>query len=113
MFPPRWCSFSVLSGPQVADPFLLCNIVQVKVLVTQLHPPLCDPAGSTVARQAPLSTEFSRQEYWSGSPFPFPGDLPKPGIKLGIPALPILYYLSHQGSPCYISKLALFIYQRT
>ena len=35
----------------------------------------------TVARQAPLSTEFSRQEYWSGLPCPPPGDLSSPGIK--------------------------------
>ena len=35
----------------------------------------------TVAHQAPLSMKFSRQEYWSGLPFPFPGDLPDPGIK--------------------------------
>ena len=35
----------------------------------------------TVANQAPLSTEFSRQEYWSGWPFPTPGDLPHPRIK--------------------------------
>ena len=35
----------------------------------------------TVAHQAPLSMEFSRQEYWSGLPFPSPGDLPHPGIK--------------------------------
>ena len=41
----------------------------------------------TVARQAPLSMEFSRQEYWSGLPFPSPGDLPHPGIKLGSPEL--------------------------
>ena len=40
-----------------------------------------------VAHQAPLSTEFSRQEYWSGLPFPTPGDLPDPGIKPGSPAL--------------------------
>ena len=33
----------------------------------------------TAARQAPLSVELSRQEYWSGLPFPSPGDLPKPG----------------------------------
>ena len=31
--------------------------------------------------QAPLSIEFSRQEYWSGLPFPTPGDFPDPGIK--------------------------------
>ena len=33
------------------------------------------------ARQAPLSMEFPRQEYWSGLPFPTPGDLPDPGIE--------------------------------
>ena len=36
----------------------------------------------TVAYLAPLSMEFSSQEYWNGLPFPTPGDLPKPGIKL-------------------------------
>ena len=35
----------------------------------------------TVAHQPPLFMEFSRQEYWSGLPFPSPGDLPDPGIK--------------------------------
>ena len=35
----------------------------------------------TVARQAPLSMEFSRKEYWNGLPSPPPGDLPEPGIK--------------------------------
>ena len=40
----------------------------------------------TVARQAPLSMGFSRQEYWSGLPFPFPGDLPDPGIEPVSPA---------------------------
>ena len=35
----------------------------------------------TVARQAPLSMEFSRQEYWSGLPFPTPGDLPDPVVE--------------------------------
>ena len=35
----------------------------------------------TVARQAPLSLEVSRQEYWSGLPCPLPGDLPNPGIE--------------------------------
>ena len=41
----------------------------------------------TVAYTAPLSMEFSRQEYWSGLPFPSPGDLPDPGIEPGSPAL--------------------------
>ena len=41
----------------------------------------------TVTRQTPLSIEFSRQEFWSGLPFPTAGDLPDPGIKPGSPAL--------------------------
>ena len=41
----------------------------------------------TVACQAPLSMGFSRQEYWSGLPFPFPGDLPDLGIEPRSPAL--------------------------
>ena len=41
----------------------------------------------TVAYQAPPSMGFSRQECWSGLPFPSPGDLPDPGIETGSPAL--------------------------
>ena len=48
-------------------------------LVNKLCPTLTTPW--TVARRAPLSMEFSRQEYWTRLPFPFPGDLPDPGIK--------------------------------
>ena len=44
----------------------------------------------TVARQAPLSVEFFRQAYWSGLPFPSPGDLPDPEIKPTSPASPAL-----------------------
>ena len=43
----------------------------------------------TVACQAPLSMGFSRQEYWSGLPFPSPGDLPDPGIEPGSPTLQV------------------------
>ena len=43
---------------------------------------------STEAHQAPLSVEFSRQEYWSGLPFPPPADLPNPGIEPASPATP-------------------------
>ena len=45
------------------------------------------PTPWTVACQARLSLEFSRQEYWSGLPFPTAGDRPDPGIKLLSPAL--------------------------
>ena len=40
----------------------------------------------TVAHQAPPSMEFSKQEHWSGLPFPSPGDLPDPGIEPRSPA---------------------------
>ena len=43
----------------------------------------------TVAHQAPLSMGFSRQEYWSGLPCPFPWDLPNPGIEPRSPALQV------------------------
>ena len=41
----------------------------------------------TIAHQAPPSMEFSKQEYWSGLPFPSPGDLPNPGIESRSPTL--------------------------
>ena len=44
----------------------------------------------TAAPQAPLSMEFSREEYGSGFPFPTPGDLPNPGIEPAAPASPAL-----------------------
>ena len=55
----------------------------------------------TVAHQAPLSTEFSRQEYWSELPLPSPGDLPKPEIEPGSPALQADSLLSE---PIYMSS---------
>ena len=54
----------------------------------------------TVAYQAPPSMGFSRQEYWSGLPFPSPGDLPDPGMELRYPALQADTLTSeNQGSP--------------
>ena len=58
----------------------------------------------TVARQAPLSMGFFRQEYWNGLPCPLPGDLPDPGIKPASPvslalqadSLPLNHWGSHQ-----------------
>ena len=54
-------------------------------LVSKSCPTLATPW--IVARQAPLSMAFSRHEYWSGLPFPSPGDLPTPGIEPRSPAL--------------------------
>ena len=54
----------------------------------------------TVAHQAPPSMGFSRQEHWSGLPFPSPGDLPTQGSNSGLPhCRQTHYHLSHRGSP--------------
>ena len=53
---------------------------KVEVSVTQQHSTLCDPMDCSPP--GALSKGFPRQEYWSGWPFPSPGDLPNPGIKL-------------------------------
>ena len=61
----------------------------------------------TVTLQAPLSMGFPRQEYWSGFPFPSPGELPDPGIKPGSPALQADSLLSEpQGIPILLHKYA-------
>ena len=66
--------------------YFLCSLPCVLIfkslvpcLVVQSCLTLCNPW--TVAHQPPLSTEFSRKEYWSGLPCLLPGDLPNPGIK--------------------------------
>ena len=56
------------------------------MLVTHLCPTLCDPM-DYITHQAPVSMEFSRQEYCSGLLFPSPLELPDRGIKPGSPAL--------------------------
>ena len=65
--------------------YIYIYIVKVKVKLLSRVRLFATPW--TVAYQAPPSVGFSRQEYWSGLPFPSPGDLPNPGIELGSPAL--------------------------
>ena len=67
--------------------------MKVKVKVKSLSHVLLFATPWTVAHQAPLSMEFSRQEYYSGQPFPSPEDISNPG------PLQILYHLSQQESP--------------
>ena len=67
-------------------------------LVTKLCPTFA--TAWTIGHQAPLSMGFLRWEYWSGLPFPFPGDLPDPGIKSGSPALQVYSLLTEPpGKP--------------
>ena len=65
-----------------------------KLQVLQMCVCVCTRARSVVSDswqlQAPLSMEFSRQEYWSGLPSPAPGDLPNPGIEPMSPVSPVL-----------------------
>ena len=66
---------------------LYCNnSLKVKVLVAQSCLTLCNPM-DCIAHWAPLSMEFSWQEYWSGLPCPSPEDLPNPGIEPRSPTL--------------------------
>ena len=70
----------------------------VLCLVAQLCPTFGDPMDCT--SQDPLSMGFSREEYWSGLPWPPPGDLPNPGVEQHLPhCRQILHPLSSQGSP--------------
>ena len=59
--------------------------------------------GFSLVHQAPLSMEFSMQKYWNGLPFPFQGDLPKPGIE---PAslVCLLYWQADSLPPCYLES---------
>ena len=59
----------------------------------------------TIVHQAPLSMGFSRQEHWSGLPFPSPGDLSNPGIKHASPALAGEFFTAEPpGSPTQVRK---------
>ena len=67
----------------------LLQCMTVKVKVKSLSRVRLFVTPWTAAYQAPLSMEFSSPEYWSWLPFPSPGDLPDPGIKLGFPTLKV------------------------
>ena len=81
----RWRGTGCISSPKVK----VKSLSRVWLFVTPW----------TVARQAPLFTGFSRQEYWNGLPFPSPGDLPSPRSEPRSPRCrQTPYSLSHQGS---------------
>ena len=72
----------------------------------QLCPTLCDPMDCS--RQAPPSVGFSRQEYWSGLPYPPPRDLPNTGTEPESPGS-----LSHWGSPFTLCTLIYNFYHNS
>ena len=87
----RWAQYNLL---------LLC------CLVAKSCASLCDPVDCSLPSS---SMGFSRQEYWSGLPFPFPGDLPDPGIEPGFPALEADSLTSEPpGKPTHLLKRLSF-----
>ena len=80
-FPPIYITaISYIIGNSISIYSIACVLSRVQLFAT-LWP---------VVLQTPLSMEFSRQEYWSGWPFPSPGNLPDPGIELETLASPAL-----------------------
>jgi len=106
-----WCKWEVNPKEELIDMYhwftLLClrnqhNIVKQLCggrLVAKLCPVLVTPW--TIPHEAPLSMAFPRQEYWSGLPFPCPGDLHHPRIEPRSPALQVDSLLSE---PPYSNK---------
>ena len=78
-------SNTIINSKWIKELNVKSKVLRPKPFVVQSCPSLCDPW--TAAHQAPLSMEFPRQEYWSGLPFPSPGDLPDPEIEPGSLAL--------------------------
>ena len=103
------CRFLPCRGPTLIPARVLSFLLQ-HTCCSRLHAcpvaqsclTVCDPMMDC---QASLSMEFSRQEYWSGLPFPPPGDLPSPGIEPVSLASSALHTgslpLHHLGSPSY------------
>ena len=92
-------------GPQKLDACISVCVCVCVCFVTVLSDSFA--TSWTVTHQAPLSTGFPRQACWSGLPFPSPGDLPNPGIKLRS-SVHLLHYgeilllLRHWGSPSHV-----------
>ena len=78
-----------MSGVSKSRPEVSCDLRKLSLVseVKSLSRVRLFATPWTVAHQAPPSMGFSRQEYWSGVPFPFPEDIPDPRIEPGSPAL--------------------------
>ena len=83
-------SLALASGFFTTEPPRKSTIASITMILMKVKSLSCVRLFATpwtVAHQAPPSMGFSRQEYWSGLPFPSPGDLPDPGIELRSPTL--------------------------
>ena len=78
-FGGEWIHVYIRLSPSLFTRHYHNTVNQLCVLSRFSHIQLCDPTDHNPP--APLSMEFSRQEYWRGLPCPPPGDLPDPGIK--------------------------------
>ena len=79
----------------------------MKLKVAQLCPTLCNPMDCTICG-------ISRPEYWSGKPFPSPGDLPNPGTEPGSPALQVTSLPAEpHGKPKNTGVGSLFLLKQT
>ena len=92
---------NILFSPLAVTAFVcVCMLSCVQLFVTPW----------TITHQAPLSMGFSRQEYWSGLPFPTPGDLPNPGIELAFPALAGGFFTTEPPEKPYSFILATLVF---
>ena len=84
--PLLWCTFFLSYNTYL---FLVLQIFLLAFMLSLVQPFLIP---RTIAHQTLLSIEFSGQEYWSGLPFPPPGDLPNPGSELMFPAYLLIIF---------------------
>ena len=95
---PYWKILSIV--PCVIQVLLICGCLVTKQSLSSLSPTLLRPPW-IVASQPPLSIGFPRQEYWSGLPFPSPGNHPDPGIEPTSPVLAGAFFPTEPpGKPC-------------
>ena len=88
VIPSQWCVLAwKFSEPPTVGIFMAASSLKVKVKVKSLSRVWLFATPWTVTFRDHLSMGFSRQQYWSGLPFPSPGDLPDPGIEPWYPAL--------------------------
>ena len=103
--PKYWVPAPDVSSPDLVNPSVCCSWMSLSHVWLLVTP-------GTVAHQASLPMEFSRQEYWSGLSFPSPGDLPDAGIELWVflHCRQILYRLSHQADWVLFSPILFYLF---